>query len=55
MAAKPAIESTAPLSLEASRALVRELSAVYLTPDRRSTLTSYAEAAKKAFEKRAKN
>lgn len=52
MAAKPIIESSAPLSLEESRELVLAVSRVRLTESRRQTLTSYAAAAKRAFEKR---
>jgi hypothetical protein len=52
MAAKPIIESSAPLSVEESRELVLAVSRVRLTESRRKTLTSYAAAAKRAFEKR---
>lgn len=53
MAAKPIIQSTAPLSAEESRDLVRAVSAVRLSDSRRQTLSSYAAAVKQAFEKRA--
>lgn len=51
MAAKPVIESSYPLSVEESRALVSQLGKNGLTRDRKAVLCSYAAAVQKAFQK----
>jgi hypothetical protein len=52
MSAKPSIQSTAPLSREESRELVRAVTSVSLSESRRETLSGYAQAAQTAFAKR---
>lgn len=49
MSAKPAIKLTKPLSMAASRELVRSVTSVRLTQERRETLRKYGEAATAAF------
>ncbi|MFM0689268.1 hypothetical protein PQQ77_25060 [Paraburkholderia strydomiana] len=49
MSAKPAIKLTKPLSMAASRELVRSVTSVRLTQERRETLRQYGELATAAF------
>ena len=51
MAAKPMIESSSTLSIEASRALVRQISNVGLSAERKESLKQYASIAQKAFSR----
>lgn len=51
MAAKPMIESSSTLSAKASRALVKQISNVDLSTERKQSLNQYALMAKKAFSK----
>jgi hypothetical protein len=51
MAAKPMIESSSTLSVEASRALVQRICNVGLSSERKASLMEYASLAQKAFSR----
>lgn len=52
MAAKPAIEATAPLSAKESKALLASIGSQKLSDSRRTVLHGYSQAALRAYEKR---